>query len=281
MARSVDTIKAELDATQATKTELTALNSTSRSAIYNLWKYVFAVSTNLLEQLWDIFKVDLENTISKAAVGSNKWLQDRVFKFQYSATVPQVVEVGSDFSVNYPTIDETLRIITRASVKTTAVRTVTVKVAKSEPPVALSAGELSSLQGYVDDIAFAGVQTIVTSTDADKLYLEGDIYYNGQYASVISDNVIAAINAYLAAIPFDGSVSLLALTDAIQSVTGVKDVLLKNVAVRADATLFANKTYLVQNQTTIMTSYPTNAGYIVEETTASNTFTDKLTFVAQ
>lgn len=281
MARSIQTIQSELDATQATKTELTTLNSTSQTAIYTLWKYVFAVSSNLLEQLWDLFKVDLEDKISKAAVGSNKWLQDRVLKFQYSATVPQVLEVGTDYSVNYTTIDESLRIITRASVKTTDVRTVTIKVAKEEPPIALSAGELSSLQGYVDDISFAGVQTIVTSTAADKLYLEGSIYYAGQYASVISDNVIAAINTYLAAIPFDGSISLLGLTDAIQSVTGVTDILLNNVAVRADATAFASKTYMIQSNTTIITNYPTNAGYVVEETTSGQTFTDKLTFVAQ
>jgi hypothetical protein len=47
---------------------------------------------------------------------------------------------------------------------------------------------------------------------------------------------------------------------------------------RPDATAFSSKTYLIQNKTEILSSYPTYAGYVIEETTTSNTFTDTLTF---
>lgn len=281
MARSIATIQATMDAEQALQTDLTTLDSPSQTAIYRLWKFITSTIINYLEQLWDIYKVELETQISAAAVGSNAWLQSKVMKFQYSASTPQVLAVDSNFAINYPTIDTTLQIITRCSVTTTSQRVCLVKVAKSDPPVALSAPELSSLDGFLSDLNFAGVNYVAQSLTSDKIYIDADIYYNGQYASTISANVIDAINAYLAAIPFDGKVKLMSLIDAIQSVTGVTDVVLKNVAIRADATAFANKTYLVQNKTSIIPLYQMYAGYAVEETTSGSTFTDTLVFIAQ
>lgn len=282
MARSIATIVALLDAEQASQTDLSSLNSPSNAAIFKLWKYIVATQMFLQETLWDIYKAALELTISKAAVGTSAWLQDRVLKFQYDSVTPQVLEVDSDFAVNYTTIDATKRIITRCAVNRTAQRTVLVKVAKSDsPPVALSAPELSSLNGYLDDINFAGVNYVATSLDSDKLYLKANIYYDGQYSATISSAVISAVNVYLAALPFDGKIKLTAIVDAIQSVTGVNDVVLEDVAVRADATAFASKTYMVQGNTTLIPLYQLAAGYIIEETTASNTFTDTLTFTPQ
>ena len=281
MARSTATIQATMDAEQALQTDLTTLNSPSQTAIYRLWKFITSTIINYLEQLWDIYKAELETQISAAAVGSNAWLQSRVLKFQYSASTPQVLAVDSNFAINYPTIDTTLQIITRCSVTTTSQRVCLVKVAKSDPPVALSAPELSSLSGFLSDLNFAGVNYVAQSLTSDKIYIDADIYYNGQYASTISANVIDAINAYLAAIPFDGKIKLMSLIDAIQAVTGVTDVVLKNVAIRADATAFANKTYLVQNKTSIIPLYQMYAGYATEETTSGYTFTDTLVFIAQ
>ena len=281
MARSIATIVALLDAEQAAQTGLSGLNSPSTTAIFKLWKYIVATQMFLQETLWDIYKAALELTISKAAVGTSAWLQDKVLKFQYDATTPQVLSVGSDFSVNYTTVDTTKQIITRAAVNRTAQRTVLVKVAKSDPPVALSGPELSSLNGYLDDICFAGVNYVATSLVSDKLYLKANVYYDGQYSNTISESVISAVNVFLATLPFDGKIKLSAIVDSIQTVTGVNDVVLEDVAVRADATAFASKTYMVQGNTTLIPLYQLAAGYIIEETTASNTFTDTLTFTPQ
>ena len=281
MARSIATIVALLDAEQAAQTGLSGLNSPSATAIFKLWKYIVASQMFLQETLWDIYKDKLEVAISNAAVGSGAWLQDKVLKFQYDSVTPQVLTVGSDFSVKYATVDATKLLITRAAVNRTAQRTVLVKVAKSDPPVALSGPELSSLNGYLDDICFAGVNYVATSLVSDKLYLKANVYYDGQYSSTISDAVISAVNVYLAALPFDGKIKLSAIVDSIQTVTGVNDVVLEDVAVRADATAFASKTYMVQGNTTLIPLYQLAAGYIIAETTASNTFTDTLTFTPQ
>jgi hypothetical protein len=235
----------------------------------------------LLEVLWDLFKVDLETIVTNAAVGTNQWFKSKMLLFQYDATTPQVLQVDSNFAVSYTTIDATKRIVTRCAVKTTATRTVLIKLAKSEPPVALSAPELVAANAYVDDLAFAGINYIISSTASDKLLVDASIYYDGQYSAVISTNVITSINTYLANIDFDGSFKLSALVDAIQTTVGVTDVVLNNVAIRPNSVAFASTTYLVQGKTTLIPIYPTNAGYVTEETTAGQTFTDKLTFIAQ
>jgi len=282
MARSRETIQSTMDVEQATHTELSALNSPSTTSIFTLWKFVFASIINYFEQLFDLYKIEIEGIIKNAPVGSNFWVQKRILEFQYSATVPQVLQVDSTtLAVNYPIVDPTLLLITRCSVKTTPVKVVTIKVAKSNPPVALSGPELSSLVGYVSDISFAGVNYSVTSLASDKLYLKADIYYNGQYASTISANVITAIKTYLSTLPFDGAINLLKLTDAIQAVVGVTDIVLQDVAMRADATAFASKTYLVLSKTTVISTYPSQAGYIEEETTSGSLFTNTLNFIAQ
>jgi len=280
MSRTIAQIQTEMDAQQALQTGLSGLDSPSQTAIYTLWKYIVSAAIWAHETLWDKFKVELETIVDNAPVGTDGWVQSQSLLFQYSATDPQVI-VLNNFVPSYPVTDTDLQIITRCSVKTLPNKVVSVKVAKSDPPSALTATELSSFKGYLDDISFAGVQYNAISLASDKLYLDAEIFYNGQYSSVISDTVIAAINDYLANIPFDGNVRVSSLYDAIQNVDGVTDVIINDMAIRADATAFGSKTYLVQSNATIYNKYPTFAGYVVEETTASNTFVDKLTFTPE
>lgn len=293
MARSINTIIALLDAEQAAQTGLSGLNSVSNSSIYKLWKYIVAAQMFLQETLWDIFKTDIETQVSLATPGTPTWLKDKILNyFQYSSVTPQILELVN-FVPTYPTIDSNLRIITRCAISNYGLNTCLVKVAKSDPPQILLAAELTALDSFLNNggdgtipgssvgLGFAGINYNVQSYNSDKLYLVAEIIYNGQYASTIQDAVEVAINEYLSLLPFDSKVKITALTDAIQLVEGVSDVIITDLAMRSDATAFSNKTYLVQNKTTILSSYPTFAGYIVEETTASNTFADTLTYTAE
>ena len=53
MARSVDTIYADLIAKKESDSNLDALNSKSKTAIWRLWLYIVAYATNVLESLFD------------------------------------------------------------------------------------------------------------------------------------------------------------------------------------------------------------------------------------
>ena len=242
--------------------------------------------------MWDLFKADLEQTISNAPVGTDNWVQQKAFEFQYSSTVPQVVYINTNTSVSnpppfvptYTLVDPTLQIITRASVKTLPNRIVSVKVAKENPPVALNGSELNSFQGYLDIISFAGVQFQTQSSEADKILLDANIFYNGQYNSTISADTINSINNYLSTIPFDGYLRLSSLETAILNTSGVTDVVFNNVAIRPDVTPFSAITslnYLVQGSTELTNKSNLYAGYVVEENTPAQTFADKLNFIIE
>lgn len=280
MARSVATIQAELIANVQADPTLAGLTSTSKRAIWRLWTFVFAVSINILEQLMDVFKTNTETTVSLAAPQTGQWLQDRVFKFQYDAVTPQIIQL-IDLIPQYPVVNAALRIVTRASVKTGLSGAVNIKVAKSEPPEALNGSELSALQSYVSLIGVTGIAYAVTSAAPDKLYIQADVYFNGGYSSIISTNVIAAIDTYLSQLPFDGSLKLTDLEAAIRNTQGVNDVVLRNVKARADSTAFASGTFLVTDNQYVGRLWPTVAGYIVGETTTGQTFADSLNFIAE
>lgn len=280
MGRTILEIQAQMDAEQALQTGLSGLNSPSQVAIYTLWKYIVSACIYYHELLWDIFKTEIETIVDNAPIGTDGWVQKKAFDFQYDATTPQVVTLV-DFVPAYNPIVDAFKIITRCSVKTLPNKIVSIKVAKGTTPTALAGLELTAFSSYLNEISFAGVRYNAVSLTSDKLYLDANINYNGQYSTVISATVIAAINTYLANIDFDGDIRVVDVVDAIQGVAGVVDVVINDLAIRANTTLFANKTYLVQNKTTLLNKYPMASGYAVEETTGGQTFTDKLVFIPE
>ncbi len=294
MARTKAVIKAQIIATISGIPIISQLVTNPSQVQYNNnFIDIVARAINFLEQLMDVLKSDLETKISKGAVGNSAWLEDKILnEFQYSATTPQVTEL-IDNVPTYPTIDASLRIVTRASVTTAGLNTCLVKVAKSDPPEIMTSPEINALSAYLNQggdgtiagngrgVGFVGVNYNVRSYDPDKLYLEAEIIYNGQYAGVIQTTVEAAINDYMATLDFNSKINVLDLEIKIKAVEGVSDVIINDLAMRPDTTPFTSKTFLVQTKTTILSSYPTYAGYIVGEDTVGETFADKLTYTAQ
>lgn len=281
MARSVEQIQQQIIEDKESRPELDAMNSTSKRAIWRLLTNVFATAMAYLEQLMDTMTAAIDLKISRAAPSTPAWIQDRVFEFQYDPLNPQYIQL-IDTVPQYVTVNPSLRIITRCSVTTNLNNVVQVKVAKGAPPAALDSTELASLQGYLNDIGTGGITYSAISQSADRLYIDADVYFKGDFGAVIRPNVIAAINNYLAVFSeeqFNGSLLMSEISRVIKSVQGVVDVVLRDVRARASDVAFADATYLVQNNQVIARLWPTVAGYIVEEDTASQTFEDSLNFI--
>ena len=255
----------------------------SKRNMMRLFCYIFAVSTAYLEQLMDVLKTSLEATASQSAAASPLWIQAQMFDFQYSATDPQIIQLINTVP-QYPVVDATKRIITACSVTSTTPNEVTIKVAKSDPFQALATAELSAAQGYINYLGTAGINYTVVSLDADRIYIDANIYYQGQYSSVIQANVIAAIDAFLQNLSitnFDGSLKMTDLENVIRNVQGVNDVVLVNVRGRAAADPFANGIDLILNQKVVQRLWNTVAGYCIQEDTTGKTFADTLNFVVE
>lgn len=283
MARTIDEIQQEIIDAKNADANLAALNSPSAVAIWRLWTRIVAGAIETQEQLWDVFKEELEQIAREAVPGTADWLQKRVLEFQYDAANPQVVTV-IDGKATYSTIDESLRIITRAAVVEQTNNRVLVKVAKDDGSGGLeplTTDEVNALISYLDAIGFVGIAIDTISLLPDRLRLEGQVYYNGQFVeSTVKAAVIVAINSYLASVSvenFNGEIIREEIVDAIQAVEGVTGVDTLNVSLIARP----NSVPLTGAVVNVQRSYITSAGYIIEEDTTGNTFDDTITMTLQ
>ena len=279
MARTQEQIQKSIIDDFQSIPELAQANSTSNRAIWRLFTFIQSSAILLLEQIMDVFRAETEDKISKAIPNTATWLTQKVYDFQYDATTPQILQL-IDYAPKYPSVSDALKIVSRCSVVSTISNRVIIKVAKNNPPEALDSLQVASLQDYVNIIGTAGISYTVTSSASDKIYIDADVYYNGQYSAVIQDTVINAINVYLANLPFNGQLKVSDIEIAIRNVAGVSDCLINNIKVRDDLTVFGSATYLVQNKAYISRIYQTNSGYITEETTSGKTFADSLNFIS-
>lgn len=279
MARTVAQIKQSmLDAKNADPT-LSTLTSTSQTAKWNLYYFIVASCIAIFEQLQDIFKTELETIASTAAPSTPQWTRNKVLKFQTG----DVAELNTTtYVIEYPTINTANQILTRCAVITAPNRTVLIKVAKGNPPTPVSVGELAELQSYVETFNPAGIAFTLINDNSDKMEVAATIYYNGQYSAVISTNVVAALNSYMANLPFNGVISTQAVVDAMQAVEGVISVSLTRILVRKHSVAYGAGVTLYNLATGVdAVQYQTIAGYVVEETTATHTFADTLSYIVQ
>lgn len=279
MARTVAQIKQSMIDAKNADAALSGLTSTSQTAKWNLYYFIVASCIAIFEQLQDLFKIDLENIASTAAPSTPQWTRNKVLKFQTG----DVAELNTTtFVIEYPVINTANQILTRCAVVTAPNRTVLIKVAKSDPPEPVTVGELAELQSYVETFNPAGIAFTLINEDSDKMEVAATIYYNGQYSAVVQSNVEVALNNYMANLPFNGRITTQSVVDAIQAVDGVISVSLTRILVRRDTVAYGAGVTLYNLSTGIdSVNYDTYAGYVVEETTASHTFADTLTYQVQ
>lgn len=278
---SISQLQNQILSAVTSSSALSGLTSPSQVSIYNLWSYITAVSQNAQENLYVNFQSQLEGQILAAPIGTNSWLNEQAFLFQYNSITPQVVTLNSGFTPSYPVINVTDQIISRCSVITSPQRIVQVKVATGNPPGALNSLQLSSFQSYLDTISFAGVQYSVVSYPADFLLFGATIYYNGQFGSTISGSCLNAFNNYMANVPFNGFVVVSQVEQAMLAVPGVEDVVINNMAIRPYDVALSNATYLVQNDLELQRRNGMYAGYVIGETTPGSAFNDLMVYIPQ
>jgi hypothetical protein len=252
-----------------------------------LLTFVDAVAAGTVQQLWDAYQTDVDKIVSAASPQTGAWFQSQMLKFQFDAITPQIIQFDTvNFAPYYPTVDTTLRVIKYCSVVSGAFGITIIKVAAEAAgvPVKLDtahAGAEAAAQSYVNVIAVPGLSYLVVSNISDKIFIQASIYYQGGYSAVIQDTVIAAIEAYLAGIPFNGVVLLSGISDAIQAVPGVNDVTFQNVQARANGTAYGAGTNLVIASTVVARKWDTDAGYVIPETDTGHELTDSLTFIPE
>jgi len=215
MARTVAEIQTDILAAKNADANLAGLNSSSNTAIYNLWAYITALIINVLEQMWDTFRAEVDAEIISNIWGTSLWYVEIAKKFQDGDSVEQLPD-----NEPYSVIDPAKQIVTRAAISE-AGGVITLKVATETG--ALTATEKTRFEGYIDKIKGAGVQINVVSLAADVLTIGAmTIKYDGQFdTATLETNIIAAIDTFLATVEFNGILYKNRLIDAIEAVDGV------------------------------------------------------------
>jgi hypothetical protein len=285
MARSTETIKAQIQTTIRTYSSLDGFlfpSDPGGSAVsaFNALIEAVAIAINIFEQLLDVFNIEINQLVSSAPVHNTGNTRQKILNFQFG----DVIELDSNFVPSYPVIDASKKIVTQCAVVNSDTDTLTIKVAKGTAPSLqpLASNELTALQDYFlgtavsEGVGVAGVSVIWVNENSDKLFIEADIFYLGQFdEATVKTNVIAAINNYLDGFQsdtFNGELFMNKLVDQIQAVDGVSRVNLETVRGRADSVAFPDGT-VVDTQGT----YLSVSGYIVEETETGNTYNDTIT----
>lgn len=268
MARTINEIQQEIIAYKNAQPELAAFNSTSHRAIWLLWTYVVATAIAIHEQLLDLYTASLETLLATLPAANRLWVQKKMFEFQYSATDPQVVQL-IDAVPQYPVINTDLQIITGCSVSSVLPNEVTIKVVKGDPYTPLTTPEKNAAQDYINTIGIAGVNYNVVSLNPDTLYVFADVYYQGQYASVIQNNVQQNVENYLKSLSVTNLQGVLKVSDletAFRTAIGVTDVFLRVVTCTPDGGTGVPLVVNLPNVTytyTYQREYNSVAGYIV------------------
>lgn len=218
------------------QTLLNDLTSTSKVAVWRLWAWVMAAAIYLHESLWDIFKKEIEDLAAAAIPGTARWLRDQCYIFQLGYALQWI-----NNKYQYSVIDPAARIVQRAAVVDTGGQ-VTIKVAKlvGTTVTPLSTPELNAFDAYINQIKFAGTQTVVISRTADLLRIYMDIYYDplvlDATGGLLSNPTVKpaedAINNYISNLPFNGELVLTKLIDAVQQALGVTDPVLQTAEAR-------------------------------------------------
>ncbi len=224
------------------QTLLNNLTTTSKVAKWRLDLWIVAFGISAMENLFDLFSVEIETRAKEIPAGTLKWYSDQTFLFQLGNV--QVYNTDQQKFV-YDPIIEANRIVKRAVAGQIGdqVRIKTAKLDGSGNPIALTVAELSALNDFWNGSTgnkFAGTNLAVTSNDADELRVDLFVQYDPEIlapdGSLLTNPatfpVIDAINDFISNLPFNGIFNLTSFTDSIQNADGVVDPVLNDATSR-------------------------------------------------
>jgi len=234
MARSKEEIQLEMVTAKEADPTLKELNSSSQTAIWNLWTFIVAGALHIHETLFDKFKAEVEEVLDSRVPGTASWYAERLRDFQRDTELPEGSTVYAPDEIK-----EEKRFISRVSYFEVD-GTLFLKATKNDvddPNVlaALTLEEQANASAYIESIKYAGTKVNIDSKAADTLFIQANIFYDKLYtAETVRTKVANAIRNYLEELDFTGYVYVNDVTDAIQTVKEVRDVKIKEMSISSD-----------------------------------------------
>jgi len=268
MAQEIEEIFDEIIAEKESKSTLTGLlplgtnfqallddvTTGSKVGNWRLWAWLHSVTSWKLQNLFDIFKAEVEVIKAQAIFGTDPWWIDKIFLFQYGYSV-EVIDVEGVSTIGYANFDESAQIVAAAAISADQFGASVIKVAKDDGGdlVAFDTLELEAINSYRDDLQPAGAAIEVISLNADFSIVTANIIYNAQFdLAQIETDVEAAINNYFKNLDFGGKVLVNSIIDELQAIESVIDIEIFSLQCKPQGGTYQG----------ITREYVTSAGYI-------------------
>lgn len=251
MNKTLTEIIDQMFAAKEANTELSALTSTSKTAV---WKQIFSAVAFVIFNFQEAVRMHMEEIdrkIREQKVPSLRWYRNLALKFQYGFDLiydtdqfrPDYYDAITDqwIIADEDKIAES-KIIKYAAVTRNVsngkVR-ISMKIAGDDIDAAISDEKAAAFKKYIEETQATGDNIVVVNYTPDILKINFKIAYNplillenGQ--SILLGNVfpvVEAIKKFMKNLPFDGELSVQKLEAAILAVEGVND--LQNLQVQS------------------------------------------------
>jgi len=233
VARKIENIQAEIIAQKEATPELSALSSTSKTAVWRLWTYIIATAIYSLEVLWDNFRVEINKTIAEGKIHTKHWYRQKALDFQYGFSIIEGTDKFDNSGATQEQVANSKIVKQAACVKLISSNgwgILRIKVATGAP-APLNSEELTTLNAYFQNhVADAGTYLIVTSNLPDMLALKLDIYYDPLVLNHLGERLDGTDNTpvkseiirFLKSLEFNGALIISDLTAKLRQIEGVK-----------------------------------------------------------
>lgn len=218
-------------------------DSFSSVSLESIIFYIVASAIYVLEVLFDQFRIDVDEKVETAVVASIPWYHKVCLEYQHG---DELVYDEATSQFRYPTVDPSKQLVKFAACrdKGGGVLVLVSGEGANGLPAALSDDILSPFKNYLNSRKPAGVIMEVHSYNPDEITISMQVQYDPMVmkadGSLISDASVYpvenAVSTYLRTIVYGGVFNKTKLVDAVQSASGVADILLGQVAVKADGT---------------------------------------------
>lgn len=216
-------------------------NTFSSVSVESILFFIVASAIYVLESLFELFRIDVEKKVETSVLASIPWYHKICMEYQHG---DELVYDESTGRFKYPAEDRTKQVIKFAACrdKGGGVDVLVSGADSSGAPIALSNNVLTAFKSYLNKCKPAGVIVSIHSYNPDEITMTLQVQYDVMLlnpdGSLISDSAVFpvenAINEYLKNITYGGVFNKTKLIDAVQSATGVVDVLLNGVIVKPD-----------------------------------------------
>jgi hypothetical protein len=222
--------------------------------------YAVAVCAYLLNSLFDLFKADVDETISAMKPHSLRWYALKAKAFQYGFSLVADADYYNNTGIDADVVAAS-KIVSNVAV-TEQTRGLRIKVAKlvSSDLAPLGTTELAAFQFYMKQVKDAGVKLNITTSVADNLKNDITIIYNPLVLNASGERIDGtdplpvqnAIRSFLKNLPFNGVFSIQKYEAKLLEIDGVTDLKINSISARYGLLPFAN----------INISYTPDSGYM-------------------